>query len=1585
MISLQGQLSPLPETLVALLEGRARVEPEKTAYIYLRDGRLEDARINYAQLSRRAQALAAALQTDGVTSGERALLLFPAGIEFLIALFGCLYAGVIPVPAPAPEGSRIARTLPRLNAIAGDARASLLLSNTPILAAIAREQPGEGPLGSMRCVDIACIDETQATRWRPPVVDGDSLAYLQYTSGSTSAPKGVCITHAHVLCHLDALANGCCGYSSKSVTVNWMPYFHDYGLVEGMLLPLFNGTPCVLMSPYALIKQPANWLRAISHYGATHSQAPNFAYALCTRRVDRATIAELDLSAWQCAGNAAEPINPEVMAAFADKFAAAGFRYQSFAPGYGLAEATLIVTYKAFGDSPRTGKFERAALEKGQVRRVTANDTLQSTRAIVSCGRPLKDTLVEIVDPESRERAAADTIGEIWVSSPAVARGYWERERATTRTFHARLAGSGEQSFLRTGDLGFLHDGELYVCGRLKDLIIVHGQNVSPQDVEWTVQQAHPALKPDAGAAFSVEVDGEERLVVVQEVQGQQIRDLDEAAACAAIRSAVGEALGLELHAIALLRPGGISKTSSGKIQRSACRTMFLDGTLNALAIWRQPRDSEPSVLRPSVIEPPSERAIRDFVMTRIAAAVGESVEAIDPREPFTRFGLDSVRAVALVGELEAWLERELPATLAFDYPNAEAIARYLSAGDRESRGASPSTRQERQPIAIVGIGCRFPGGMNDPEHFWQGLRAGFDGVSEVPAQRWDAGAWYASEPGTAGRMNTRWGGFVEDVDAFDASFFGISPREARCVDPQQRMLLEVSWEALEHAGIAADQLAGSRTGVFIGICSNDYQRLQAAGEGLGEGYAATGNALSIAANRISYTFDLVGPSWAVDTACSSSLVAVHQACRSLLAGEADLALAGGVNLVLDPAVTVAFSQSRMMSPTGRCRTFSDDADGYVRAEGCGVIVLKRLADAERDGNRIIAVIRGSAVNQDGRSNGLTAPSGPSQKAVVREALADAGVTPAQVGYVEAHGTGTPLGDPIELNALAEVLREGRSSEQRCWIGSVKTNIGHLEGAAGIAGLIKVALCVERGEIPRNLHFRALNPHIRIEGSGLGVPRDTQRWPGETGARIAGVSSFGFGGTNAHVIVSAPRTATRAPAGADRPFHLLCTSARSREALNRLLNAYAQRLCTLPDERLGDFCFTINAGRSVFPYRTAAVAASSSELGQVLMRMASSEGTTACSAADYGKATSKAPPLMFLFGDLLDPPPGTGTELFRTSTAFAHAVERCIAHLDEDGGAWLRMRFAGVSEEDREVPQEWRAIHAFSLQYASWELWRSWGVRADVLCGMGHGLLAAACAAGVLSLEQAARLCLTRKTRHPEQTLAEIAFSAPDTPLRIAPAAASTEFEDALLKRLHGLGTMALTEGEDGVWLEVGPRTADDHRGVLRNASLLPGFEAMPSEWRALLVAVGRLFVAGIAVDWTRLDVPFGRRRIDAPTYPFQRERYWFSKTRSELETGATAAVDGPEAEGARFRTEKGRAAPAFGTAAHLDWLASELGRLAPSKRRRLLERFVDDARPAAIRAPHAVDSPLTVADIRGLSEEEAEAVLRKRLESMNF
>ncbi|HNM83922.1 MAG TPA: polyketide synthase, partial [Mycobacterium sp.] len=424
------------------------------------------------------------------------------------------------------------------------------------------------------------------------------------------------------------------------------------------------------------------------------------------------------------------------------------------------------------------------------------------------------------------------------------------------------------------------------------------------------------------------------------------------------------------------------------------------------------------------------------------------------------------------------------------------------------------------QGFAIIGYAARFPGAA-DADEFWEVLRDGRDAISEVPADRWDADEFFDPEPGAAGKVVTRRAGFVDDVTGFDAPFFGMSTREARLLDPQHRLLLETAWRAVEHAGIAPTALANSNTGVFVGLATHDYLGM-ASGELTYpeiEAYMAIGTSNAAAAGRISYRLGLQGPAVAVDTACSSSLVAIHQACQALRLGECDLALAGGANVLLTPATMITFSSAHMLAPDGRCKTFDAAADGYVRGEGCGVIVVKRLEDAVRDGDRIRAVIRSSAINQDGASGGLTVPNGIAQQRVITDALQRAGLAPADVGYLEAHGTGTSLGDPIEAQAAGAAYGPGRAADRPLLMGSVKTNIGHLEAAAGIAGVIKVVLSLEHGLLPQHLHFTNPSPHIPWDRLPVRVVKDAVPWERTDRPRIAGVSSFGFAGTNAHVIL----------------------------------------------------------------------------------------------------------------------------------------------------------------------------------------------------------------------------------------------------------------------------------------------------------------------------------------------------------------------------------------------------------------------------------------------------------------------------------
>ncbi|QDE69384.1 non-ribosomal peptide synthetase [Myxococcus xanthus] len=741
----------------------------------------------------------------------------------------------------------------------------------------------------------------------------------------------------------------------------------------------------------------------------------------------------------------------------------------------------------------------------------------------------------------------------------------------------------------------------------------------------------------------------------------------------------------------------------------------------------------------------------RDEIAAWLRAYVAESAELapeeVDAQEPFVRYGLTSKDAVFLSGELADWLGRDVSPTILWEHPTIDALSQALG------RGTAPVTHAPATPvteaaqdeaIAVVALGCRFPGAPT-PEAFWALLQRGGDAITEVPADRWDAASLYSSDPSTPATMNTRWGGFLEDVGAFDPLFFGISPREAVRMDPQQRLLLEVAWEALERAGQAPQGLQGSRTGVFVGISTSDYAQRQFGDRSLLDAYAGTGNAHSIAANRLSYVLGLRGPSMAVDTACSSSLVAVHLACQSLRGRECDLAMAGGVNLILSPELTIAFSQAGMMAADGRCKTFDASADGYVRSEGCGIVVLQRLSDALASGAPILAVIRGSAVNHDGLSNGLTAPSGAAQQDVIQQALRQARLSPEQIGYIEAHGTGTPLGDPIELAALSAVLSPGRTAEQRCFIGSAKSNIGHLEAAAGIAGLMKTVLALSHGEIPPQVHLRELNPHIALDACRFPIPTRREPWPQAPGARIAGVSAFGFGGTNAHVILSEPPSRLAdAPRVPERGSHVLTLSARSDAALRNMARQYQEHLSRPDAPALADVCFTANTGRNAWPHRLALTASSHAEMASRLESFAQGHDVPGLHQAEAQRGA--APRIVFLYPGQGTQYPGMGRQLFDSAPVFREALERCDAllrpHLDVP---LLSVLFPTTDATAQLIHQtRYTQPALFALGHALTELWRSWGVVPDAVMGHSVGEFTAAHAAGALGLEEALALLATR-------------------------------------------------------------------------------------------------------------------------------------------------------------------------------------------------------------------------------------------------
>ncbi|MEV0296266.1 SDR family NAD(P)-dependent oxidoreductase [Nocardia sp. NPDC050710] len=913
---------------------------------------------------------------------------------------------------------------------------------------------------------------------------------------------------------------------------------------------------------------------------------------------------------------------------------------------------------------------------------------------------------------------------------------------------------------------------------------------------------------------------------------------------------------------------------------------------------------------------------------------------------------------------------------------------------DRDAPAAN-HIDEDDDPIVIVGMACRFPGGVRTPEEFWDLLWAGRDAITEVPPQRWDVDAFYDPDPAALGTMYTRWGGFVDGADEFDPAFFGIGAAEARAMDPQQRLLLETSWEALERSGRAPGSLVGSRTGVFVGLCFSEYAATpaQATDPTSIGAYSVIGSAPSVAAGRVAYALGLQGPAVTLDTACSSSLVAVQSAWDGLRAGRCDLALVGGVNLQLAPETTIGFCRLASLSPDGRSRAFDADANGYVRADGCGVLVLTRLSAARRHGDRVLAVVQGIGVNHDGRSNGLTAPNGPAQQRVIRDALAQAGIRPGDVAYVEAHGTGTPLGDPIEATALAEVYGENRTAP--LLIGSVKTNIGHTEGAAGVAGVIKAVLMVQHAKIPPSLHFHTPNPLIDWSGLPLEVVREPRAWP-ETGRRrTVGISSFGMSGTNAHLILRQPAVeSARTPS--DPAPQVLVLSARDDAALAESAKRWADRLSGSGSE-LADFAYTAASGRTHFEQRLAVVAETADDAATRL-RAAAADPRSA--VRGRVERTSAAPKVALLFTGQGSQYPGMARGLFESEPVFRRALQHCDDVLGPiaDGIGLIDALYAGRASAEVLGRTVFTQPVLFAVEWALWEMWRDWGITPAAVLGHSVGEYVAACAAGAMQVDDALRLiavrgrlmqslpdggamlaveadpaAIARLLERYEPAVAIAGFNGPaqivvagsrrtldllrddlaaagirasalpvshafHSPLMdpmldaLAEAARRTVPRDPVIPMISNVTGAPLRAGEltaeywarharqpvrfaEGMralvglgidtFLEIGPQptlSTLGSRAIEGTARFVPALRRGRDDREMTADALAQLYVGGVTIDWERVHRPHARRRVLAPTYPFQRQRYW---------------VDQPRKTPAPGRDEHDATVHRFGNASH--------------------------------------------------------------------
>ncbi|WP_328766873.1 type I polyketide synthase [Streptomyces sp. NBC_00286] len=1569
-------IRPLPE----LLKTHAEQSGERVAFAdSLRS-------VTYAELERRTGRLAAYLARTGVGRGDRVAFCLGNCVEMVESCLAVVRAGAIGVPLnPRCSDSELAHFLE-------DSGASVVVTDSAHLAQLGRLGPayrrlrvlltGTGPVPA-DAPDGTVLFESAAEDDEPGHAPRDDLgldepAWMLYTSGTTHRPKGVLSTQRSALWSVAACYAPIFGLSPEDRLLWPLPLFHSFGhslailgvtavgasariadelLPPGGLLGALAAPPEELGGPFTVLAGvPATYHQLV----ASAEQAPASSTGLRTCVV------------------AGAPSSPSLRRA--------------------VEEALGAPLLDAYGSTETCGMI--------------AVNRPEGPRVEGSCGPPVPGMDVRVVDPGTGNDVRDSDEGEIWVRGPGLMSGYHNQPEAT--------AAALKDGWYRTGDLGRrVEHGHLVLTGRVSELIIRGGENIHPTEVEEVLLRC-PGVADAVVVGMPHDVLGEVPVAFL--VPGPD--GIDHQRVLADCRARLSDyKVPAEIHEIA-----AVPRTASGKIARHAVIPGLArpapDVRFAAPAsLTAAPADGALHDRLLSLSHEAQERALRETVLTETATVCGhEPPDRLDADSPFTDLGLTSMGALTLIDRLSAQAGLRLPTTLVFDHPTPADVARYLRDAlfSPETHRHAPARRDpgpdDEDPVVIVAMGCRYPGDVNSPDELWQLVSEGKDAISQFPADRgWDPATLYDPDPDRIGTTYTRSGGFLRRAAEFDAGLFGISPREALAMDPQQRLLLETSWEVWERAGIDPASLKESDTGVFVGVMYGDYSARFTRPHEL-EAHLGLGSAGSVASGRISYAYGLRGPAITVDTACSSSLVALHWAARALRSGECSLALAGGVTVMATPRPFLAFSRQRGLSPDGRCKSFSSSADGTAWGEGAGLVLLERLSDARRNGHPVLAVLRGSAVNSDGASNGLTAPNGQAQQRLIRQALADAGLRTSDVDAVEAHGTGTTLGDPLEAQALLATYGQGRTEEQPpLWLGSVKSNLGHTQAAAGVAGVIKMVQAMQYGELPRTLHVETPTPHADWSSGRVELLTSPRPWPSADRPRRAGVSAFGIGGTNAHVILEEPPPSRaervsekempydkdapydgEAPHGSDVP----CDGAVPwllSGADEAALRAQAQRLAaaveTGPELSCADIGFTLAASRAGLPHRATVPAGDRARMLQVLQALGEgTDGGAVRGIADPGVRTA------FLFTGQGAQRAGMGRELYAAFPAFATAFDDVCRELDDRLERPLRtVMFAEQDSPEAALLDRTDFTQAalFAFEVALFRLLESWGMRADFLAGHSVGELAAAHVSGVLDLADAAALVAARGRLM--QALPEggamVALQVAEE--EVVPALADVGDQVAVAS-VNGPESVVISGAEDAVLavaagfeargrravrLRVGHafhspliepmldefrrvaegltfrppripvisavtgrqanaeelcspeywvrharlpvRFADavrrlDDEGVSAFLELGPGpvLTAMAEECltatdggvagecvaatrggqretETLLSAVARLYVRGVKVNWPTVYANTGARRVDLPTYAFQRQRYWLDVPHTP-EATADAHLLGP-------------------------------------------------------------------------------------------
>lgn len=1315
---------------------------------------------SYADFLETAKQYLAVFQNQGVRQGDELVLQFDSLHGFLYAYWACLLGGIIPIPLAfaevADHTQKVLKVWPVLNSPRLATDASDVYKKMVLHAQSFEDQSANDGADAVNYFreqifprSFVVNDYLKSTLDSPILAEmkPDDIAFIQFSSGSTGTPKGVTLTHNNLLVNIrDMLTSFDC--NSDDVFLSWKPKSHDFGMIGFHLTPVVGCVNQVHIPTKVYIWSPAIWFQLVDKHRASILGSPNFGYQhflkLYKRR--RTESWDWDLSCVKTIINGAEPISPDLCERFCDEMKQYRMHPGVMRPAYGLAEASLIVSICNFNDGIIEYCVDREHLNMGD-RYVELPASHPNAVSLVDCGIPYPSTPVRITNEKGHE-VADGVIGKVEIRGGNVTAGYYNNPEASKKSI-------AKDGWLNTEDLGFKHNGRLVFASRIKEMIIINGINYFPYDIERAILRVKGEAALNQFIACSIphpKQQGEKLAVFVyyKKDSADFLPVIDE------VRDIILDSFGL--HVDYVVPTGKIPKTTSGKVQRFRLSQQFLEGEFDeALAETGQRREfvnkidgqAFAPVVSPSPVESSGEQTKRAAVKQRIRELVMREakVSHLTDDQSFFALGIPSIRLIGIQDQIENEFDVTLSSVTALDNASVNQLTDcIMAASTAHGAQSAPAPLEQRplpnsaEPIAIIGVACRFPGGADTPEAYWELLRKGVDPVKPIPADRWQF------DPQKDLPISCREGGFLTDIDKFDPLFFGITPKEAEAMDPQQRLLLEVCNESFENAGLDIASLKGSNTGVFVGMSTAEYAQVaRDVGHDTGP-YSSTGNMFNTAAGRISYVFGLEGPSIAIDSACSSSLVCMHQAVQALQSGSCDKVVVGAVNLILKPDGHISYSQLNALSPTGRCRSFDEAADGYIRSEGCGAVVLKRFVDAERDGDNILAVIRGSSINHNGNNGGLTVPSATAQERMIRRTLHQAGVSANDIDYLEAHGSGTKLGDPQEASALSKVFA-GR--ERPLLLGSVKSNLGHLEAAAGMAGLIKVVLSLKHGQIPPNLHLTTPNSLVDWNTAPLQIVDCLTAWPQGT-AKTAAITSLGINGSNAHMVLQAYEpvhigmsskgrsTASQASPG---PY-LFTLSAKSEAGLLNGLAEMAKLLPSVADEqKFYEWCRASNIQRSANPARYVCMAESASALQTKLSRHMEKQPGDASGLTVVLPAV-KPGEVAFLYTGQGSVYPRIALRLYQQSRVYRAAFDECERLFE----AALNVRLSSLAYGDTTAFNDTAFTQAliFSVEYSLTQLWKSLGVKPGCVLGHSIGEYVAATEAGVMDLESAITMVTKR-------------------------------------------------------------------------------------------------------------------------------------------------------------------------------------------------------------------------------------------------